>query len=141
MKFPVKILGNFPIICHVKDPEQVENQWKIALPTALLEDVVIWFHLVLGHAGQSRLYDLIRARFYHPHIKRAVEWFTCRSCHEHKLHGPGYGKLPARMAGIAPWHEVAIDLIGPWRIEFGLAELEFNALTMIDMVSNLTELI
>ena len=87
------------------------------------------------------MYDLIRARFHHPHLKRMIEKFNCRTCQEHKLYGAGYGELPSRMAGGMPWHEVAVDLIGPWKINFELAELEFNALTIIDMVSNLTELI
>ena len=140
MKFPVKILGNYPIICYVEDLSQVDQKWRIALPTALLEDVVLWFHLVLGHAGRNRMYDSIRARFHHPHLKRMIEKFNCRACQEHKLYGAGYGELPSRMAGGMPWHEVAVDLIGPWKINFALAELEFNALTIIDTVSNLTEL-
>ncbi len=41
----------------------------------------------------------------------------------------------------APWEEVAIDLIGPWTVKVNNRKVEFNALTCIDTVSNLVELI
>jgi len=40
-----------------------------------------------------------------------------------------------------PWEEVHADLIGPWKIEISGQEVEFNALTCIDPVTNLVELI
>ncbi len=42
---------------------------------------------------------------------------------------------------IAPWEEVAIDLIGPWTVKVNNRKVEFNALTCIDTASNLVELI
>ncbi len=42
---------------------------------------------------------------------------------------------------IAPWEEVAINLIGPWKVKVNGQQVEFNALTCIDMASNLVELI
>ncbi len=44
---------------------------------------------------------------------------------------------------MAPWNEIAIDLIGPWKAKLqGLQqEIKFNALTCIDPISNLVELI
>ena len=39
------------------------------------------------------------------------------------------------------WNEVAVDLIGPWAIKVGNEEVEFNALTYIDPVTNLVEII
>ena len=58
-----------------------------------------------------------------------------------KSTGMGYGKLPPRNANIAPWNEVYVDLIGPWKIRTGNNEYVFNALTCIDPVTNLVELI
>jgi hypothetical protein len=37
--------------------------------------------------------------------------------------------------------ECAVDLIGPWTIQVRDKPFEFNALTMIDTVSNLVELV
>jgi hypothetical protein len=52
--------------------------------------------------------------------------------------------LPEREVRIAPWEEVAIDLIGPWKVKavkVGNEVCEFNALTCIDTASNLVELV
>eukprot|EP00978_Attheya_sp_CCMP212_P042527 scaffold260512_cov60-Attheya_sp.AAC.2 len=50
---------------------------------------------------------------------------------------------------MAPWREVAVDLIGRWKVKLGHlpvvneaeAYVTFNALTCIDPVTNLPELI
>jgi hypothetical protein len=42
---------------------------------------------------------------------------------------------------IAPWEEVAIDLIGPWKVKVNGQQVEFNALTCIDTALNLGKLI
>ncbi len=42
---------------------------------------------------------------------------------------------------IAPWEEVAIDLIGPWKVKVNGQQVEFNVLTCIDTAWNLVELI
>jgi hypothetical protein len=41
----------------------------------------------------------------------------------------------------APWEEVAINLIGPWKVKVNGQQVEFNALTCIDMALNLVKLI
>ena len=40
---------------------------------------------------------------------------------------------------ILPWQDVAVDLIGPWTVAG--RGIEFAALTIIDMVTNLVEII
>ncbi len=40
-----------------------------------------------------------------------------------------------------PFEECTVDLIGPWTIQVRDKPYEFNALTMIDTVSNLAELV
>ncbi len=42
---------------------------------------------------------------------------------------------------IAPWEEVPIDLIGPWKVKVNGLQVDLNALTCIDMALNLVELI
>ncbi len=64
-----------------------------------------------------------------------------QDCQKYKLAGRGYGLLPKREVRIAPWEEVAIDLIGPWKVKVNGIQVEFNALTSIDTASNLVELI
>ena len=42
---------------------------------------------------------------------------------------------------MAPWYEVAVDLIGPWQAKTEHFEGEFFALTCIDTTTNLSELV
>jgi hypothetical protein len=65
----------------------------------------------------------------------------CKDCQKHKLAGHGYGLLPEQEVWIAPWKEVAINLIGPWKVKVNGQQVEFNALTCIDTALNLVKLI
>ena len=66
----------------------------------------------------------------------------CREkCNLYKNQSQGYGYLPPRQANLVPLNEVYTDLIGPWTIIINGQILEFKALTSIDSVSNLAELI
>jgi hypothetical protein len=65
----------------------------------------------------------------------------CKDCQIHKLAGCGYGLLPKQEVHIAPWEGAAIALIGPWKVKVNGQHVEFNALTCIDMASNLVKLI
>ncbi len=49
--------------------------------------------------------------------------------------------MPERKIRAMPFKECAVDLIGPWTIQVQDTLYEFNALTMIDTVSNLVELV
>ncbi len=40
---------------------------------------------------------------------------------------------------IAPWEEVAINLIGPWKVKVNGQQVKFDALTCIDMALNLVK--
>ena len=72
-------------------------------------------------------------------MRRKCDEYHCVDCQKNKLLGRGYGHLPPWHAQLIPWNEVAVDCIGPWKIKVGNTELEFNALTSIDPVSNITE--
>ena len=79
--------------------------------------------------------------FYHPKLKASVDRSECRVCQENKLTGAGYGELPLQKAILMPWEEVHVDLIGPWKVTVNNREFEFMALTCIDPITNLPELI
>ena len=103
---------------------------------------IAWFHEVMGYTRQTLLNETLRQRYYHPQLRYRVERFKCDYCQLKKLVGRGYGLLPMRDLRLVPWEEVAIDLIVPWAINLsGRVEVLFHALTCIDMVSNLVELI
>jgi transposase InsO family protein len=128
------------VYCYTAAPG---GQWKIYLPSTLLRDVVRWYHLALGHCGISRLADTLRMHFHHPELQARCEDEVrkCDSCQRHKNVGRGYGETSSREAPLLPWQDVAIDLIGPWTLSIGDQKLKFSALTMIDMVTNLAEIV
>ena len=128
------------ILCYVK-PGDPPNNWKIALPKELLKPTIQWFHQVTGHPGSKRLYMQINNRYYHRDLRSLIDKFHCEHCQRNKLSGKGYGLLPEREIRSIPFEECAVDLIGPWIIQVRKKPYEFNALTVIDTVSNLVELI
>ena len=107
----------------------------------MLTETVEWFHQIMGHPGEKRLRQTLEQRYYHSKLRYTIDRYKCKHCQRHKLPGKGYGLLPEREMRIAPWEEVAIDLIGPWTIKVNGKMVEFNALTCIDTASNLVELI
>ena len=139
-RFPVRFVSGVPLICWRSHLQAPPGDWKIALPSVLIPDIVEWYHKVLGHVGINKLYETIHMHCHHPQLKRIVERHHCDICKRNKLWGQGYGHLPPRNAPLVPWDEVAVDLIGPWKIQVRNQEVEFNALTAIDTVSNLVEL-
>ena len=53
-----------------------------------------------------------------------------------------HGHLPAKKARLVPWDEVHVNCIGLWTITAADgAEYEFNALTCIDPVTNLVDIV
>ena len=134
------LAANLNLSCYIPEPGA---PWKIYLPTELLENAIRWYHLALGHLGQSRLYDSISTHLYHPNMKTMVENIVsrCDPCQRQKLVLRGHGHTAPREASAHPWQTVAVDLIGPWTLSVGGYETSFQALTIIDMVTNLVELV
>ncbi len=118
------------IICHKKDPTQ--PNCKILLPESMVVDTVKWFHQVMGHPGEKRLQDTLNQHYHHPKLRYHIDKLKCKDCQKYKLAGRGYGLLPKQEVRFAPWEEVAINLIGPWKVKVNGQQVEFNALTCID---------
>ncbi len=95
----------------------------------------------MGHPGEKRLCETLNRRFYHPGLRYHIDKLKCKDCQKHKFAGRGYGLLSKSEVRIAPWEEVTINLIGPWKVKVNGQQVEFNALTCIDMALNLVELI
>lgn len=140
-RYPVKYVQGRPVICYKPDGTSNAADWKIAIPTSLIKPVIEWYHYTLGHCGINRLYETIRTHLYIPGLRQLCEAYRCEICQKNKIIGPGYGHLPPREAPLLPWTEVSVDLIGPWKITVQEKDLYFNALTCIDQVSNLVEMI
>ena len=127
------------IICYKKDP--IQDNWKIALPETMVLDTVKWFHQIMGRPGDKRLSESLKQRYLDPSLRGHIEQLKCTDCQKYKIPGHGYKLLPEREVCVAPWEEVAIDLIGPWEVKVSGRKVESNALTCIDTASNLVELI
>ena len=118
----------------------------IAIPITLINDLLLWYPVTLGHAGEQRLYDTFHQRYHHPKLrdlfKQTVQGCP-HHCQQHKQSGKGYGCHAPRLARLAPWTEVAVDLIDPWKYYKEETEIEntFNALTCIDTVTKIVEII
>jgi hypothetical protein len=128
------------VYCYIKEPNA---QWKIYLPNELLDPAINWYHLALSHIGSTRLYETITMNFYNKKLKNKIEDIVsrCDPCQRYKLVGRGHGELAPREAATQPWREIAVDLIGPWTLRVGGQEEKFMALTIIDMVTSLTEVV
>jgi transposase InsO family protein len=121
-----------------------EDRPHICIPDSMLVTMIDFYHQVLGHPGITRLVGSMQQHFYHPRLlETATERVkNCDACQHCKLTRNEYGELPERQAHAIPWSDLAVDSIGPWTIrdKHGF-DHEFNALTIIDMVTNYVEII
>ena len=70
-------------------------------------------------------------------IIRKYEYFQ-----KYKTHHKPYGHLPPKnVSQVQPWDEVPVDMIGPWKIIVNNFEYQFRAVTCIDSIINLPEVI
>ncbi len=59
----------------------------------------------------------IKPTLLSPQIALSHQYIEVQDCQKHKLAGHCYGILPKQEVWIAPREEVAIDLIGPWKVK------------------------
>ena len=128
------------VICYVKPGENKNENWIIALSRQLLKPIVKWFYLVAGHPEEKRLKQTIKARYHHLNLRTEIPKFKCAACQKFKLPSKRYRLLPERELKEQPFQESDIDLIGPWPFKILDKEHTFLALTIIDPVTNFTEL-
>jgi hypothetical protein len=140
-RYRFKMIDGHQIVVHTKPGDNPDTQWKIALPLNMIPQTITFYHSILGHPGDKRLTQSLQARYFHPQLRSFCHRYTCDICQREKLEGPGYGHLPEREMHEAPWTEVAVDCIGPWKIEVNGQECVLNALTCIDTCTNLVELV
>ncbi len=128
------------ILCYTK-PGDNAAYWKIVLPKDLIVPTIRWYHQVTGHPGNKRLHQHIHKQYYNCDLRRLVDNFKCNYCQRNKLDGKGYRFLPEKEVRLIPFKECAMDLIGPWTVQVHGNPYEFEALTAIDTVTNLVEII
>lgn len=139
-RYHMQRFGESWIVCRREQPQS--PSWKICVPTPMLDPLVDWYHEVLLHPGISRQTIAMNTLFHHVQLSHAIKNRVgkCPECQRNKKPTVEYGHLPPREALYAPFHEVAVDSIGPWTISANGQEVSLRALTMIDTVSNMVEL-
>ena len=137
-EFEVKTFDKFRLVCW----KGRDDRWKIVLPESLADDVIDWYHIYLQHPGETRTYASINSLFYAPRLLQRIQGRVkqCKSCRVQKRIAQSYGHIPERGDYPKPFEEVAVDLIGPWKIQLRNKTIEVRALTCTDTGSNLTEL-
>ena len=108
---------------------------KIAVPGALQEPLVQWYHEQLCHPGQTRTELTVRQHFIWDGLSTTVKKIcsACHTCQLTKRRKVKYGHLPAKEAEAEPWDTLCIDLIGPYKFNQPNNQTEtLHALTMID---------
>ncbi len=102
-------------IGYKKDPTQ--PNWKIALPESMVVDTVKCFYQVMEHPGEKRLHEMLNQCYHHCKLHYHIDRLKCKDCQKYKLTGHCYGLKPKQEVLIAPWEEVAIDLIETWKVK------------------------
>ena len=69
----------------------------------MVVDTVKWFHQVMGHPSEKRLWETLNQHYFHPELGYHIDKLKCKDCQKHKLAGRGYGLLPKQKVQIAPW--------------------------------------
>jgi transposase InsO family protein len=91
----------------------------------------------------DRLESLIRRHFHHRDLRATCRSIVsnCKICPQVRTSTLPAGQLAPRAAPVLPWSKVHIDFIGPWSVEVNSVQFQFDALTCIDPVTNLIEVI
>jgi Integrase zinc binding domain len=140
-KFIQQLLApNTTLWCYQATQDKL---WRIYLPEALLTRAVQSYHHALSHVGQNRLMDTMSMTFYSPLLCKAIEAVVlpCAQCQHYKNVQRGHGATAPREADTLLWNHIAVDTIGPWVLKEQNRQERFYALTIIDMVMNLSEIV
>ena len=114
------------------------------IPTTLQYPTIRWMHSLLGHAGITRLYSTLKTHFWFPKMNQMITDYVkkCPLCQKYNKQTQKYGFIPPKQVEhLHPWDEVCVDMIGPWKIIINQFEYYFRALTCIDSVISLPEVI
>jgi hypothetical protein len=128
---------------NIDDSDNFDDS-KIMIPRQLLKPIVNWYHQILMHAGRNKVEATIKMHFIHPQLHNTIMNIisNCETCQfQKKGSNKGYGQLIPRTVNMIIWDTIAVDTIGPWTTTINDHEYIFRALTIIDINSNLTEIV
>ena len=129
------------LIIHKSKPL---DKGSIVIPFDLQYPTIRWLHSILGHAGITRLHATMRTHFWFPYMLKTITSFVrqCPYCQRYNKQVHKYGHVPPKeIQQLQPWDEVCVDMIGPWTVKIKNVEYKFRALTCIDTIICLPEII
>ena len=142
-EYKIRKLGDNDIIVRIVGDK--DDDWRIVIPTPMVHDIVAYYHEISGHSlGIDRLFHTISRLYWHPDLRKKITNHVrkCDVCQRVKPGHKNIGQLAPRDAPLMPWEEVHVDSIGNWKAKFkGKIEINFNALTCVDPVTNLVEIV
>ena len=94
---------------------------------------------MFGHSGINHLNGTFGMSFFVTVLEKSYEEYWCTQCQLNKQWSRVWITNP-RHAPLSPWDDVAVDLVGTWKIKSREEEIEFNVLACIDLVTNIMEL-
>jgi transposase InsO family protein len=123
--------------------DPILKEARILVPQEHRKRLIHWYHHILLHPGEERLYNTIHQHYTWPFMRKNIQEFTkvCHYCQKGKRGLRGYGKVPLKEVETQPWKDLCIDLSGPWTATINGKELEFHALTMIDPFTSWPEIV
>ena len=87
------------IVYNYPDPEE---SWKICLTDNTVEDVILWFHHVLGYPWKDRLKKGMYI-FHHPNLQENIMSYDSETSQLYKTGSRSYGHLPDQQVRGMPW--------------------------------------
>ena len=135
------IIQNVTLIHH-KNNEL--DKPKIIIPHTIQYSAKRSMHNLLGHAGISRLSATLRKHFWFPRTTKVITQFVQKYefCQRHDKQTIKYGHVPPKqIKHLHPWGEVSVDMISPWKVTINNFEYQFRAITCIDTIIGLPEVI
>ena len=80
--------------------------------------------------------------FHCPLLHKNIKLNDLKASQRYKGGGRSYGHFPAQQVCGIPWQQNDVNLIDPWPVKPGTGKVyEFSALTCIDRIAGLPELI
>ena len=141
-EFTQAVAGNVTLIHFMND--RVDKP-KIVVPYFIQYPSIRWMHSLLGHVGISRLSATLKKHFWFHNMTKLITEFVskCEFCQRYnKQQTVKYGLVPPmQIKHLHLWEEVSVDMIGPWKVEINRFEYHFRALTCVDSIIGLPEVI
>ena len=85
----LQVSQQIQLIAYKQHKQQIP---KIVIPKQLLQQMIVWYHLMLNHAATTRLFQTIHLNFYHPNLYHMTEYIVqrCSTCQLYKIPTRGY---------------------------------------------------